>query len=84
MLDIFMDEFGAAALVEILWIVRSSVHQLDVDAIADSIRNESHWQGANTVRAIEYHLRLVVLWLTTTTCGHKINELEECLREDIC
>ena len=79
-----MDEFGAAALVEILWIVRSSVHQLDVDAIADSIRNESHRQGANTVRAVEYYLRLVVLWLTTTTCSHKINELEECLREDIC
>ena len=84
MLDIFMDEFGAAALVEILWIVRSSVDQLDVDAIADSIRNESHRQGANTVRAVEYYLRLVVLWLTTTTCSHKINELEECLREDIC
>ena len=84
MLDIFMHEFGAAALVEILWIVRSSVHQLDVDAIADPIRNESHRQGANSVRAVEYHLRLVVLWLTATTGSHEIHELEVRLREDIC
>lgn len=84
MLDIFMHELGAAALVKILWIVCSSVHQLDVNEIADPIRNESHRQGANSVRTIEYHLRLIVLWLTTTTCSHKIDELEECLGEDIC
>ena len=79
-----MHELGAAALIEILWIVRSNVDQLDVDAIADSIGNKSHRQSSNSVCAVEYHLRLVVLWLTTTTCSHKIDELEECLREDIC